>query len=287
MAYQLCYIQAIVPTTKTENVPVDFLDNVDELLHAQGILKRCIFAKDLIRYTEDAYQDYIDFSRTVSEPSRDVDIKLERLARSYFLEFSVFHEHWKSYIRANGKWKQFKAVFEQQTHDAFDSCDNYALVTMLRNYIAHSADVIQGKFWGGGHYDIGCSKEVLLKDPIFNETKKAIIKRQPTQMISLGSIMKGALDKLRDIHKAFLIFDFGETEIHAADVVEKAIIAIRERGMENRHWQIVNTVQSYITTYTEDNRPIETVPLTETHDFDIPLYEEAIELIKVCSQRTV
>lgn len=189
--YKLCYIQTIVPTTKTESIPVDFINNVDELLHAQGVLKRCIAAKDLIRYVEDAYQDYIGFRKTVTEPGRNIDIKLERLARSYFLEFSVFHEHWKSYIRANKKWDRFKTLFNQKTHDAFDSNDSYALASMLRNYIAHSADIIQGRFRGGGYYDIGCSKDVLLKDPIFNETKKSIIRRQPTQMISLGPIMRG------------------------------------------------------------------------------------------------
>lgn len=282
MSYQLCYIQAIVPTTKTESIAVDFIEDVDGLLKAQSVLKRCIIAKDLIRYVEDAYQDYTEYSKTVTEPSREADIKLERLARSYFLEFSVFLEHWKSYIRANGKWKQFKTVFEQQTHDAFDSSDSYALVAMLRNYIAHSANIVQGKFWGAGHYDIGCSKEVLLQDPIFNETKKAIIQRQPAQLISLTPIMRGALDKLREIHKAFLTFDFGETELLAATVVEKAIEAVREHGMDNRHFQIVNTVQSYITTYTPDNKPIETVPVTETFEFDIPLYEEAIALVKAC-----
>lgn len=282
--YKLCYIQAIVPTTKTESIAIDFIKDVEGLLKAQNVLKRCIIAKDLIRYVEDAYQDYIDYSKTVTEPSREADIKLERLARSYFLEFSVFLEHWKSYIRANEKWKQFKTVFEQQTHEAFDSSDNYALVVMLRNYIAHSADIIQGRFWGAGHYDIGCSKEVLLKDPIFNETKKAIIKRQPAQFISLTPVMRGALDKLHEIHKAFLMFDFGETELFAATVVGKAIEAVREHGIDNRHLQIVNTVQSYITTYTPDNKPIETVPVTETFEFDIPLYEEAITLIKAYTQ---
>lgn len=286
MAYQLCYVQAIIPTTRTKNIAVDFIESVDVLLNAQSVLKRCIVAKDLIRYVEDAYQDYIDFSKTVTEPDRDADIKLERLARSYFLEFSVFLEHWKSYIRANGKWKQFKNVFELQTHDAFDNNDNYALAAMLRNYIAHSAGVIQGKFWGAGHYDIGCSKDVLLKDPIFNETKKKIIKRQPTQFISLSSIMKGALGKLQEIYKTFLEFDIGETELRAAAVVEKATKAIRDHGMENRHWQIVNTVQSYITTYTPDDRPIETVPAIQTFEFSIPLNEEAIELIKESSGKS-
>lgn len=84
-----------------------------------------------------------------------------------------------------------------------------------------------------------------------------------------------------------MAFDFEEEELQSAYVVEKVIRAIRECGMENRHWQIVNTVQSYVTTYTPYNRPIETVPVTEAHDFDIPLYEEAIELIKSLGQKSV
>lgn len=188
-------------------------------------------------------------------------------SKELFLGFSVFLEHWQKYMGLRGKKNQFNLVYEKETHNAFDNSDDYALASMLRNYIAHSTELIRGKFWGGNTYDIGCSKEVLLKDKSFSKTKREIIGRQPAKFISLTSIMKGSLGKLEEIHQTFFPFDLGGEETQAAQVVKNAIIVLKDAGLENRYWHIVNTQKSFITTYTPDNKPIETVPATEVYSF--------------------
>lgn len=237
-------------------------------MNANSILLRCLKVFNQIKYVEDAYEDFIVFKTAVTVPAIASDMALERKARSFFLEFEIFLDHWNKYMSWHGKKEGFKTVFEEATHNAFDSSDDYALASMLRNYIAHNADVIQGKFWGGGMYDVGCSKDVLLADDSFSKTKKEIIKRQPAKLISLTPIMKGALEKLREIHQKFMSFDFGDEEIAAARIVNDAIKAIKESGMGERQLCFVNDIKSPITTYTAENQPIETVWATEYHDFD-------------------
>lgn len=267
--YQLCYKQAIVPTVQVDFVPCRIPLNTDEVMKANGVLLRCLKTFNQIKFVEDAYEDFIAFKATVTSPGLKSDMTLERKARSFFLEFGIFLEHWKKYMSWRGKKEEFKKIFDRETHNAFDSSDDYALASMLRNYIAHNADVIQGKFWGGNNvYDVGCSKEALLKDDSFSKTKKEIIKRQPAQFISLPPIMKSALKKLREIHKTFLNYDFGDQEAEAAKVVNEAIMALCEVGLEDKHLAFVNDFRSPITTYTPDGKPIETVWATEFHDFN-------------------
>jgi hypothetical protein len=265
--YQLCYKKSIIPTVQVDYVPCDIPLDVDEVMKANGILLRCRKVFNQIKYVEDAFEDFIAFKSTVTVPAIVSDMTLERKARSFFLEFAIFLDHWNKYMSWRGKKEEFKTVFEDATHNAFDSSDDYALASMLRNYIAHNADVIQGKFWGGNTYDVGCSKDVLLADDGFSKTKKEIIKRQPAKFISLTPIMKGALEKLGEIHQKFISFDFGDEEIAAARIVKDAITAIKTSNMQDKHLCFVNDIKSLITTYTAENQPIETVWATEYHDF--------------------
>lgn len=266
--YHLCYKQSIVPTVQVDYVPCEISINVDETMKANGVLHRCLKTFNQIKYVEDAYEDFIAFKSTVSGPGITTDMMLERKARSFFLEFEIFLDQWKKYMLWRGKKEEFKKFFDQETHNAFDSSDDYALASMLRNYLAHNSDVIQGKFWGGNNvYDVGCSKEGLLSDDSFSKKKKEIIKRQPAQLISLSPIMKGALEKLKEIHKAFMDFDFGNEEVEAARIVSAAVSLIHKAGLEDKQLAIVNDIKSPITTHTPEGTPIETVWATEYHDF--------------------
>lgn len=281
--YQFCYEKAIIPTTRTEYVPVNLPQNVDDLLQAQRVIHRCIDVINLIKYVEDAYEDYLLFKQALKKPETMSDIRLERKARSYFLEFSVFLEHWKKYMVSRDKSKQFNEFFNSKTHEAFDNSDNYALATMLRNHIAHSSILIRSKFWGEGHYDVGCNANALLQDKNFNKTKKEIIKRQPAQMISLSPIMKESLEKLKEIHLAFLNFDFGAEEKKAASKVMTAIQFLKDNGLTGRKWFIINTVKTYFTIYSPNDTPMETVPATEFYPFRWEEYEPAIQFILSCN----
>ena len=274
--YQLCYKKSIIPTVQVDYVPCEIPLDVDEVMKANDVLLRCLKVFNQIKYVEDAYEDFIAFKSAVTVPAITSDMTLERKARSFFLEFEIFLDHWNKYMSWRGRKEEFKTVFEDATHTAFDSSDNYALASMLRNYIAHNSDVIQGKFWGGKTYDVGCSKDVLLADDSFSKTKKEIIKHQPAKLISLTPIMKGALEKLWEIHKIFMSFDFGEEEISAARIVNDTITTIKTSEMQDKHLCFVNDIKRPITTYTAENEPIETVWATEYHDFDWKDYTEVL-----------
>lgn len=278
--YRLCYEKPIIPTTHTDFIPYEFSFDTNALLEANSILLRCQKIYNQIKYVEDAYKEFIDYKATVRVPAIETNMALERKARSFFLEFDIFLDHWNKYMSYRGKKEEFKVVFEKATHDAFDSSDNYALAAMLRNYIAHSSDVIQGQFWGGNDvYDVGCSKEVLLADSTFNKTKKEIIKRQPAQIISLTPIMAGAIEKLREIHKVFLGFDFGEEEISAAKLIVTAVDEFRNAKLEDRKWRFENSQKLPMMTVTAEGQPIESILATEYHDFNWRSYEDVLQYL--------
>lgn len=243
------------------------------------MIRRCVDIVNLIKYVEDAYNDYTGFKKTLKSPETMTGITLERKARSYFLEFGIFLERWKKYMSFRGKEEQFKNLFDEKTHDAFDKSDEYALASMLRNHIAHSTNLMQAQLWGDGFYDVGCNKQILLEDKSFNQTKRDIIIRQPAQHISLSPIMKGSLKELKLIHAAFLQFDLGEEEKQASQVVDSVIRSIKEKGMDHKKWVFVNDKKQFLTIYTPDDKPIETVPATEFHDFIWKEYEPVIMTI--------
>lgn len=60
---------------------------------------------------------------------------------------------------------------------------------MLRNYIAHSADIIQGRFWGAGHYDIGCNKlpALFIWSSELKLVGASIIESYPPMMVWVGT----------------------------------------------------------------------------------------------------
>ena len=95
-----------------------------------------------------SYDDFIVFKSTVKGPVITSDMTLERKDRSFFVEFEIFLDHWKKYMSWRGKKEESKAMFDHATHAAFDSSDDYALASMLINYIAHNAEVIQGEVLG-------------------------------------------------------------------------------------------------------------------------------------------
>ena len=194
--YQLCYEHYTIPQAKPDYIP--FIYNADDLHSAVRLLSRLQKNVDRIVYVESTYQEFSSLKSSLREPGRISQIALERKARSFFLEFDIFLDHWQKYISHHSRTKEYKELFDHLTHDAFDSSDNYALATMLRNYVTHSADVIQATFWGENMFDVGCYKDVLLNDSSFSKTKKDIIKRQPAKFMPLSPIMKGALEKLSE-----------------------------------------------------------------------------------------
>ena len=174
---------------------------------------------------------------------------------------------------------EFDTIFNDETHNAFDSNSNYALATIIRNYAAHQSYVIQGKFWGNNFYDVGCSKDVLLQDKSLSETKKNIVRAQPAQFISLSPVMCSALETLKTIHQSFLKFDIDTVDIAAAQQLSELIESIKKLGLAEQHFYFVNDIKTPLTVYSADNKPIETVFATEQISFNWKEYIHILDYL--------
>ncbi len=254
--YKLCYEQPIVPTMKSDYTPV--IHNADSIYSAVKVLAKFQMNVDRILYVESAYQDFVFLKEETDTPTRQGQIALERRARSYFLEFEIFLDHWKKYIANHPRKEEFKTLFNQLTHDAFDTSDDYAMTIIIRNYVTHSAGIIQGTFWGSNNkvFEVGCSKDILLSDSTFNNTKKEIIKRQPAQFISLHPIMRGSLEKLKEIQDSLIRFQIDKEIINAANAVREAIEIIKKQGQQ-KHWFFIDENGPELMTVDKDGKPIE------------------------------
>lgn len=75
--YNFCYEKVIIPTVKVHYIPTEIIADVDGLLKARGVLLRYMKAIQLIRYVEDAYEEFTDFKKIITRPGIDTDIKFE------------------------------------------------------------------------------------------------------------------------------------------------------------------------------------------------------------------
>ena len=277
--YQLCIGKSIVPTSRVEYEPIAITQDINGVIDAHQIIKQRLKVMSFIDYVEDSYHDFEDYRNTLTHPNLHNDIALERKARSFFIEFDIFHDHWKKYMSFRNRKEEFDDVFTKETHDAFDSNDQYALATIIRNYAAHQSDVIQGRFWGNNTYDVGASKGVLLDDKKLNATKRNIINKQPAQFISLSPIMRSALETLKAIHLAFLKFDIDDKDIKAARTISNIINSIKDKDLSEKRLYFVNSVRTPLTVYSADNIPLETVYATEQIPFDWKEYTHVLDFL--------
>ncbi len=279
--YELCYGRQQIPTVKIDYIPINLPDNtdIDEIINAHDTLLRRLKVMSFIDYVDTAYNEYAEYKNTVSSPSYKTDIALEIRARSFFLEFDIFLDHWSKYMSFRNKKTSFKMVLDKETHAAFDSSDAYALAAIIRNYAAHYGDIIQGKFWGGNKYDVGCSKDVLLDDKKLSQTKRDIINRQPAQLISFSPIMQESLVKLKQMHETFLRFDIDQEDRESAITIRNFISTIDNLGMLEKRLYFVNQQKLPVTTCHPDGTPIETILATEYKEFNWKDYSHVIDFI--------
>jgi len=278
--YHLCIGEAVVPTPKIKFIPVDINADINTIINAHHIITQRLKVMSFIDYVEDSYNDFLKYKETITHPNLHSDITLERKARAYFNEFDIFLDHWKKYMSFRDKKNEFSSVFDKETHEAFDNSSDYALATIIRNYAAHQADVIQGKFWGGkNYYDVGCSKSVLLQDKSLNETKRKVVQDQPAQFISLSPIMRNSLIELKAMHQVFLKFDIDPDDIASAQQLTELIESIANLGLTEKHLYFVNDIKTPLTVYSADNTPLETVFATEQIPFNYKEYLHVLEYL--------
>lgn len=120
-----------------------------------------------------SYDEFYSYYKSLNGKDETLIPELERKLRSYILEFRIYLAHWEKYIAHHPRAKEYQQLFKQLTNDAYANNDEYAMAYMLRNYVTHANDLIQGRFWSedGKHFSIHCVKNVLLKDSLLNQKK--------------------------------------------------------------------------------------------------------------------
>lgn len=231
--HRLCYKPNGLSDDDTLCIPVDFISDIDAFQYAVVILTRLQRDVDRIKYVETAYQDFLDLKSTLRKYTRIDQINLERKTRSFFLEFGIFHDHWRKAIAHHPKRDEFNRLFIQVTGKTNNPID-YELAKIIRNYVTHSASIIQCTFWDHVNYDIGFFTDDVLQDRDRNKKKKdrKITEQLPSEIIWLSPIMKGALEKLKQIHEALIIFLIDDDIRNAMFTVAEGINRIKEHGDE-------------------------------------------------------
>ena len=277
--YQLFYEETIAPEMDPVYIPVNFISNMDEFRNAENILFSLLKNTDRIKYVEYTYDEYKQFKESVQKPTKTDWINLERKTRSFFLEFNVFLEHWKKRIDQHTRKDEFAELFIQKTHQAYDNSKEYALSTIIRNYIVHNAGIIQGMIWGACKLDVGFYICELIKDEGMTKNKKDFLKSLPEQYYFLNPIMAGTLDKLQEIQKDLVAFTIDDKTQDALNIISEGIKNIKEYNDTN--WFFADVDEKELTTAKDkDGKPIQYIQGKLLEEFMWKEYDELITTIQ-------
>lgn len=167
-----------------------------------------------------------EFHETLSSLNSDNverKLKAERRFRAYVLEFDMFLDYWESYIahhkRIDGTSDEklvsdYKDLFKNLTHSAYDSHMEYQLMDMIRNQTAHVQSPVNRIHVGIDGNEIYSMRDILLSKCKSGENKKKILKAQPDE-IALSPIVDVTRQCLEEIHAElidFMLDDLAMTE---------------------------------------------------------------------------
>lgn len=91
--------------------------------------------------------------------------------------------------------------------------------------------------------------------------------------------MRGALDSLNVIHRTFLDYDIDNDDIASASLIDSFITKVNALNMEKKRLYFVNPIKTPLTTFTPDDKPIETVYATQYKEFTWKEYQNVIKYI--------
>lgn len=222
--------------------------DADSLLEAIEKVEHHMYNMGRLYAVDASYDEFFSFYRSLDGKDDTLFPELERKLRAYIIEFRIYLDHWQKYVAHHSRGKEYKELFAKLTHHAYDSCDEYAIVYMLRNYVVHANDLIHCRLNSedGNVFQIGCSKEMLLQDDTLKAKEKAIIRRQPAQMIVLDMILKRSRECLHEIHKSMMEFQTDNEVRESCKVIRNAYSFVFMTGFSNREWDIVDDRKDYV-----------------------------------------
>ncbi len=279
---RLCYEHQLKAGAETQYILVDFVSDMEAFRAAMDILRPLQKNVDRIKYVETAYKGFLNLKESMREYTQDGQIKLEIAARSFFTEFDVFLNHWEKRISCHPRKKEFRKLYDQLTHEAFDSSEAYAMAVIIRNYAIHAAGIINGTIWGNGYYDVSIWKQELMRDNTIPPNKKKVVARQSSEFILLQPIMESALEKLKEIQEILVGFLIDEETRNAANTVANEIKKIKEYG--DKRWFFTNDEESSMN-IDDEGHPVKYIKGKCLEVFNWKELDELIESIELERKR--
>lgn len=197
----------------------------------------------------DAYNEFQDELKKLQSADNYYVAIVDRRFRAYVMEFRLFLEHWKKYISdLKKKNKAYGTVYEELykdiTNEVYDSCEEYVLATVLRNYVVHGYDSINHI-----HVDGVNNKAEVLRDNLLkincSTSAKIVIKKQE-ELIDLKSVAQKSLDALEKVQERLIEYQMTDVIVSAATVLMNAKGRIDNAGIKSNFWMLI-----------EESKPIE------------------------------
>lgn len=232
-------------------------------LHNRGILRQCTLFTDeetkeissaaivmekLFKNiersiaTEKAYHEFQDELRNLNSGDKYAIAEVDRRFRAYVMEFRMFLDHWKKYISDLKKTDKnygfvYEKLYNDVTHEAYDTCEEYALAYYLRNYVVHAYDSIDSFHIDGYRNEVYVSRDNLLRTDMPKHAR-LVIKKQP-ELINLSVVAEKSLASLQKVQENLINYQINEDVAQAALKLLNAKKRIDEAGIQSNLWMLI------------------------------------------------
>lgn len=194
--------------------------------------------------------------------------RVDRLFRTYVIEWQLFLDHWNRYISDLKKTDAeygavYETLFQDVTSVAYDSCDEYVLAHVIRNYVVHGYDSINHCHINGIRNQIFIGRDNLFRINVA-ASAKPIIQKQPDS-IDLMLVAEKSMSALMTVQEQLMDYQITTSVGEAAANLLDAKQRIDEAGIEADLWMLIGDVEPKHVTTDENGAAIQREGLNVIH----------------------
>lgn len=225
-------------------------DETEKISASAKILERLFDNLYRLNAAEDAFKEFETELNSVCSNDPFAMATVDRRLRSYLFEWRLFLDHWKKYIDDGAQtvyWsdktnsekyiKAYQKLYKDVTTEAYDTCQEYVLATVIRNHVAHAENAINGNEVGLSGNTVYISRDVLLSSVNISKSARAVIEKQQKK-INLYGVAKKSLEAAEKVMSQLMDFQIDEENVQAAYTLLKAHEKIESAGIDSDSWMI-------------------------------------------------
>lgn len=224
-------------------------EELQELAVAVSVIEKLF--NNIVRSfsAEEACNEFLRELRGLNSTNTLNVARVDRRFRNYLTEFRLFLDHWDKFISdLKKKDKIYGSTYEKLNKDArsevYDSCDEYVLAYVLRNYVSHVYDAVERCHVDGFHNKACITKESLLKFKMAPSARQ-VIERQP-DLINLEKVATVSLSGLQKVQDKLIDYQMTDNVAQAALTLLKAKKRIDDAKITSDVWLLVSEAKPII-----------------------------------------